>query len=137
MPTPTRPRRLKVIAGTDRPDRRKPELELPAIHGLPEPGDFLDVVGANEFTRVAGLLHVAGLLTEGDVGVLSAYAATWSRLVRKWGCDAAIVTAAEINAFRALAGELGLTPASRAKLSPPSGSAVKQNKFSSNGKKPA
>ena len=135
MPTPTRPRRLKVIAGTDRPDRRKPELELPVIHGLPEPGEFLDVVGADEFTRVARLLHVAGVLTDGDIGILSAYAATWSRLVRKWG-GTITVTAAEINAFRALAGELGLTPASRAKLPPPS-SKPKQNAFSNNGKRPA
>jgi phage terminase small subunit len=136
MSNPRIPRKLKVIAGTDRPCRRKPELELPPIPGLPEPPQFLDVVGADEFTRVARVLHVAGILSTVDVAILVTYSATWSRLVRQWRNEVD-PDAASLNAFRALCGELGLTPASRARLSPPSDDSSKRNRFRNNGKKRA
>lgn len=112
-----KPRRLKLVAGTIRPGRDRPELELPAVDGLPEAPDCLDVVAAQEFERVARVMHGAGVLTEADLGVLTAYAASWSGLVKQWS-NGLRPQSAELTAFRQLANELGLSPRSRTTMAP-------------------
>lgn len=131
---PRKPRRLKVIAGTLKPSRDRPELELDPIDAPPEPPDFLDVVGAQEFERVAKLLHGAGVLAEVDLGVLTAYAAAWSNLVRHWRHQLP-TTAADVTVYRQLCNDLGLSPRARASL-PPSDRSKGPNKFAAHGKPP-
>jgi phage terminase small subunit len=128
-----KPRALKAVAGTIRPCRDKPELELPKVEGLPEAPQFLDIVAATEFDRVARVLHGAGVLTEADFGLLTAYAAAWSDLVRHWE-NRGRPKSAELTAFRQLATELGLSPKARAGLPPPR-DPKKGNRFLGVGKK--
>ena len=135
MANPRKPRALKAVAGTDRPDRDRPELELPPADGIPEPPDFLDIRGSQEFTRVANLLHGAGVLAAVDNAILAAYAGAWAGLVRRWS-SGVHPTAADLNAFRALAGELGLSPAARARIPGDSGKKNPKNPFANNGKRP-
>src|SRR5437868_3003726 len=75
-----KPRNLKLVSGTLRPGRDRAELEFPAIDGVPEAPDFLDVEGAKEFERVARILTGARVLSDADLGLLAAYAAHWSGL---------------------------------------------------------
>jgi len=132
---PTRiPRRLKLVHGTLQPCRDRPELELPPVEGAPEPPDFLDIEGAKEFTRVAGILTAARVLAAADLGLLTAYAAQWSVLVKLWRLGMRPL-AAELMAFTRLAGELGLTIRSRASL-PPAPEAPRKNPFDNLGRRP-
>ena len=109
---------LKILAGTDRPYRRTPELQLPPPDNLPLPPQFLDVRGAQEFTRVAEILKNSRILAAEDFGILTAYAALWSSIVRNLE-NGVEVKPSMFTAFRQYSGELGLSPASRAKLPPP------------------
>jgi phage terminase small subunit len=125
---------LKLVNGTIKPGRDKPELELPPLEGIPEAPAFLDIEGAREFERCARLLYGPGVLTEADLALLTAYAAVWSSLVKQWA-NAIRPQAAELTAFRQLAGELGMTPRSRASL-PPAPKASRTNLFEGIGKRP-
>lgn len=126
MPSP-KPRRLKLVSGTLKPSRDRPELELPKVEGLPDAPEFLDVLAAQEFDRVALILHGAGVLTEADLGLLTAYSATWSALVKQWS-NGLRPLSADITAFRQVANELGLSPRSRASM-PPTNPVRKENRF--------
>lgn len=113
-----KPRALKAFTGTLKPCRDRPELVLPSVASVPDAPPFLDVNGASEFGRVASILFNAGVLTESDLALLTAYAACWSGLVQQWE-NRVRPTAADLTAFRQLASELGLSPRSRASLPPP------------------
>jgi phage terminase small subunit len=136
------PRSVKAFKGTLQPCRDRPELELPPVSAVPEPPAFLDVCAAQEFDRVAGMLFRIGALSDGDLGLLTAYAATWSGLVKQWE-NHVRPTAAELTAFRQIASELGLSPRSRASLPPPNNQAPHNpfarlgNPFARHGKRPA
>lgn len=130
-----KPRRLKALTGTLQACRDRPELELPQIDGVPEAPDFLDIVAAKEFDRAAALLTAAGVLSEGDLGLLTAYAAAWGNLVKLWlaGMNP---KPAELTAFRQVATELGLSPRARASLPQPKRGAGNGNKFAGIGRRP-
>lgn len=123
-----KPRTLKLVAGTLRAGRDKPELEVAVVEGLPEAPAFLDVVAAQEFDRVAAVLHGAGVLTEADLGLLTAYAAAWSGLVKQWS-NGLRPLSAELTAFRQLANELALSPRSRASMPPGAPGKPSANRF--------
>lgn len=128
------PRSVKAFKGTLQPCRDRPELELPPVSAVPRAPTFLDVRGVQEFDRIAGMLFEIGALTDGDLGLLTTYAAAWSGLVKQWE-NQVRPTAAELTAFRQLASELGLSPRSRASL-PPLPSQSGGNRFAQNGRRP-
>jgi len=115
-----KPRALKAAKGTLQPCRDRPELELPTVEALPTAPTFLDITAAQEFDRVAKLLFEVGVLSDADLGLLTAYAASWSGLVKQWE-NQIRPTAAELTAFRQLASEMGLSPRSRSSLPPAHG----------------
>src|SRR5690554_1857088 len=79
MPRPRTPTRLKVLKGTDRPDRVNANEPMPdPIAPTPPPG--LDHFGKQAWERLSPMLERLGLLTEADAEMLWAFCQTWSQL---------------------------------------------------------
>ena len=74
-----KPSALKVLQGTDRPDRRRPEPQFAL--GLPEPPKHLDAVALRRYREVGAMLLKQGVMTEADMGILAMYAESWSNWI--------------------------------------------------------
>src|SRR5690625_1293095 len=113
---PTAPA-LKVIAGTDRPDREAPDApEYDLVTEFPDPPQHLNADGAAMWLDLGPQLVAARVLQKVDLYALQQLCYAWQRAVakQKAGMD---ITAAEDNALKALWSEFGMTPASRRKVS--------------------
>ncbi|MFP1683351.1 hypothetical protein ACLD0W_12635 [Alloalcanivorax sp. C16-1] len=124
---------LKVLAGTDRPDREAPDApEYDLITEFPEPPQHLNPDGAQMWGQLGPQLVGAKVLQVVDLYMLEQLCFAWQRFRQKAkaGID---ITAAEDTALKGLFSEFGMTPASRRKVSSGS-SKAKGNRFSSNGK---
>ena len=133
-----KPTQLKVLQGTDRPDRVHPNEPQPQpLEDLaPPPG--LDHYGKHAWNEVAPKLRRNGLLTEIDVGMLFAYCDAYSQLRRAnndlrrrkeplTGADRRGAQAdrkAARHDMRLLGVELGLSPAARGRLNISTGAAA-------------
>ena len=130
MPKPRTPTRLKVLKGTDRPDRvNKNEPKPKPIAPDPPPG--LDRFGKQAWQRLAPMLERLGLLTEADAEMLWTFCDTWSvlrRAVRELQKlnptddnyrRVAVTVENARKDLRLLGAEFGLTPASRSKIDLP------------------
>jgi P27 family predicted phage terminase small subunit len=139
---PNKPTSLKVLQGTNRPDRTKNEPKPTKSTGVPEPPKHLDNIAKAEWTRLAKELWRLGLLTIADTAVFEAYCLSYGRLVaaqkalkkaksltyeyeNKAGAKNIIVRP-EINiiqketiVIKALASEFGLSPSARARMEVP------------------
>lgn len=133
---PRKPTAKKKLEGTYRADRAaRNELTLPP--GMPPRPSWLNTEARAEWDRVAPTLHAAGVLSLLDGGRLADYCAAHSlaveatRLYQEEGivvdspqgqkAHPAVGTAKEARAqARQLAGEFGLTPAGRSRVSAPS-----------------
>jgi phage terminase small subunit len=104
-----KPRKLKVLAGTHRKDRdRREAAPLPALDSIPPPPAWLPNTHAlAEYKRLALILIANGLLTRGNVALLSHLAATHGLLVDAYA-RGETPAAAHLTALRALHGDLGL-----------------------------
>ena len=71
-----KPTGLKIIAGTDRADRRNEPKPAPA---LPEPPAFLSDEAKAEWTRTADQLYQLGILSKIDRAALGAYCQAYGR----------------------------------------------------------
>ena len=71
-----KPTALKVMQGTDRPDRT-PENE-PKPSGVPEPPDFLTTEAKKEWRRLAPELGAIGMLTSADRAIFTGYCVAWA-----------------------------------------------------------
>lgn len=130
---PTAPA-LKVIAGTDRPDREAPDApEFDLVTEFPDPPQHLNADGAAMWSDLGPKLVAARVLQVVDIYALQQLCYAWQRAVakQKAGMD---ITAAEDNALKALWSEFGMTPASRRKVSAGSQKPA-GNKFGANGKR--
>lgn len=130
---PTAPA-LKVIAGTDRPDREAPDApEFDLVTDFPDPPQHLNADGAAMWSDLGPKLVAARVLQVVDIYALQQLCYAWQRAVakQKAGMD---ITAAEDNALKALWSEFGMTPASRRKVSAGSQKPA-GNKFGANGKR--
>lgn len=131
---PTAPA-LKVIAGTDRPDREAPDdaPEFDLVTEFPDPPMHLNADGAGMWTDLGPKLVAAKVLQVVDLYALQQLCYAWQRAVakQKAGMD---ITAAEDNALKALWSEFGMTPASRRKVSA-GGDKKSSNRFSGNGRR--
>lgn len=118
---------IHVLNGTYKPHRHGPKdappLLPPATLEAPE---WLPDEGKEEWRRIVKVLEPAKVLTEGDQAVLITYCGLYCELVNlvRLGLPVPPPTAAQL---RLCASELGLTPASRAKLSTSRGK--KENEF--------
>lgn len=130
---PTAPA-LKVIAGTDRPDREAPDApEFDLVEDFPDPPQHLNVDGASMWSDLGPKLVAAKILQVVDLYGLQQLCYAWQRAVakQKAGMD---ITAAEDMALKAMLSEFGMTPASRRKVTA-GGEKKTGNKFSGNGKR--
>lgn len=139
MPNPRKPQSLKVIAGTDRPDRRDPSdpPQFSPVTNFPEPPQHLNPDGVAMWNSLGPQLVACGILQVVDVYALEQLCYAWQRFRQKAKAGFE-VTASEDNALKALWQEFGLTPAARrrvvATIDPEQSS---KNRFTGHGKRPA
>lgn len=123
---------LKVVRGTDRPDREAadaPEFDL--IEEFPKPPQHLNPDGVEMWWNIGRQLVAARVLQVVDLYALEHLCATWQMIRKKIKAEME-VTAAENTALKSLFSEFGMTPASRKKVA--SGDAKpKGNKFKNAG----
>lgn len=132
---PTAPH-LKVLAGTDRPDREVPDApEYDLVEDFPDPPHHLDPDGAEMWSNMGRQLVSCRVLQVVDLFALEQLCVAW-QMFRKKAKAGMELSAAENTALKALFSEFGMTPASRRKVA--SGDAKpKGNQFSSNGRRNA
>lgn len=75
-----KPTQLKVLQGTDRPDRVNSHEPKPDL-SIPVPGDHLSLEAVMEWGRITPELKKLGLITEIDHAALEAYCETYGRWV--------------------------------------------------------
>lgn len=131
---PTKPRALKLLAGTEKKCRIKPEPEFE--RGTPDCPDWLDDEARAEWDRVVPFMESAGMLSRVDGATLVAYCQSWSRavaaekIVNAMGLtistpqgfeqarpEVAIAKHAWAAVHR-FASEYGMTPSSRSRVAP-------------------
>lgn len=116
MPARRTSNAMKVVNGTDRPDRVRGEPEFPAVTDYPEAPDWL--IGPEavmEWEHKARILTDAGVLTETSLSILGQYCNMHAKTIQKWRIGAE-PTAAEMTQLRLMATEFGFTPASASKV---------------------
>ncbi|HIE5650279.1 TPA: hypothetical protein ACXNQV_002136 [Stenotrophomonas maltophilia] len=136
MSRPRKPTALKVVAGTDRPDRETPDAaELPLVSDVPPAPDWMPNAHARkEWERLAPILHANKLLTEAGLSALGQLCALHGKAVQLYAAGEAPV-ASMVAQLRGLMNDFGLTPVAQGKVKP-SGDAEKTgNAFASNGAK--
>jgi phage terminase small subunit len=137
MANPKRPRQLKIIAGTDRPDRvAAPVVDLPLVSKVPSAPDWLPNAHAvKEWERLAPILHNNKLLTEAGVSALGQLCALHGKVVQLYAAGEA-PHASMVAQLRGMNNDFGLTPVAQGKVKP-SGEQEKGNRFRTNGKRTA
>jgi phage terminase small subunit len=136
MPNPRKPNPLKLIAGTDRPDRHANEIDLPLCAAVPSAPDWLaNAHAVKEWERLAPILHANGLLTEAGTAALGVLCSLFGKIVQLYAAGES-PTGHMLSQFRALANDFGLTPVAQGRIKP-SGEKGKGNKFANIGKRTA
>jgi hypothetical protein len=134
--TMRKPTGLKVVAGTDRPDRR-PEvvIDLPLLETVPSAPDWLpNAHSVKEFDRLAVILFNNKLLTQGGVMALAHLCGLHGKMVQLWAAGEA-PTGHMLAQYRALVNDFGLTPVAQGKVKS-GGKEETGNRFSKNTKPP-
>lgn len=137
MANPRKPTSLKVVAGTDRPDRNPPSpaAELPLVSGVPAAPDWLPNAHAiKEWDRLAPILHANKLLTEAGLSALGQLCALHGKTVQLYAAGEAPV-ASMVAQLRGLMNDFGLTPVAQGKVRPAGENEKNGNAFASNGAK--
>jgi phage terminase small subunit len=136
MANPRKPTSLKVVAGTDRPDRNQPPAaELPLVSDVPSAPDWLPNAHAiKEWDRLAPILHANKLLTEAGLSALGQLCALHGKTVQLYAAGEAPV-ASMVAQLRGLMNDFGLTPVAQGKVRPAGESEKTGNAFASNGAK--
>ncbi|RZZ81408.1 P27 family phage terminase small subunit [Pseudoxanthomonas winnipegensis] len=136
MPNPRKPHQLKVVAGTDRPDRAPPSgaVDLPLVPEVPAAPDWLPNAHAiKEWDRLAPILHANKLLTEAGLSALGQLCALHGKVVQLYAAGEAPV-ASMVAQMRGLMNDFGLTPVAQGKVRPAGDTEKPGNPFSNNGK---
>jgi phage terminase small subunit len=133
------PPSLKVIQGTNRPDRDPTGVpEFAPVREFPDPPQHLNADGAAAWSDLGPKLVAAGVLQEVDLYPLEQLCYAWQRFRKKAKADMDI-TASEDNALKSLWSEFGMTPAARrrvaANLLDPDAQIPKGNAFAGIGKR--
>ena len=130
-----KPSQLKVVAGTDRPDRQyDPPVDLPLVDDVPDAPDWLPNTHAiKEWNRLASILHANGLLTEAGLAPLAHMCGLHGKIVQLYAAGEA-PTGHMVAQYRNFANDFGLTPVAQGKVK---GSEKEKpgNKFAGNGKR--
>lgn len=128
------PHNLKVIAGTDRPDRAPPAdmPEFDSVAKMPEAPMHLDPNGRELWYDVGNKLIDAKVLQSVDLYALEQLCIRW-QCMRKFAQAGVPNSAADDMALKALFSEFGLTPASRRKVGSVDSSKKQGNAFAARG----
>lgn len=135
MARPRKPTTLKVVAGTDRPDREPPAAaDLPLVSDVPPAPDWLPNGHAiKEWDRLAPILHANKLLTEAGLSTLGMLCALHGKIVQLYAAGEAPV-ASMVAQHRALSNDFGLTPVAQGKVRPNGDTEKPGNAFAALGK---
>lgn len=135
MPRPRKPTALKVVAGTDRPDREgHAAAELPLVSDVPPAPDWLPNAHARkEWERLAPILHANKLLTEAGLSALGQLCALHGKTVQLYAAGEAPV-ASMVAQLRGLMNDFGLTPVAQGKVKPNGDTEKPGNAFAALGK---
>lgn len=130
------PQHLKIVAGTDRPDRPAPEgIEFPLVDEPPAPPYWLnDGFALEEWHRLVPILHVNKLLTEAGVSALAMLCSVHGQLVACYVAGREPSTSL-LQTYRGMVSDFGLTPITQGKVKPV-GEKDSGNRFGSNGRRP-
>jgi P27 family predicted phage terminase small subunit len=142
------PSALKLLRGL--PGKRKLSVDEPQPVAVTDmtPPDWLDGEAKAEWSRLAPMLGRLGVLTETDMGALSAYCEAWAtwkgatQQIRKWGMvlkgkDGDIprvspyvkIANNALQQMRGLLVEFGMTPSSRARIHAPKPADVPESRW--------
>lgn len=137
MANPRKPAALKVVAGTDRPDRKGDDpVDLPLVEDIPAAPDWLPNKHAEaEWDRLARILFANRLLTEAGLTSLAHLCALDGKIKQLYAAGET-PTASMVAQLRAYQSEFGLTPVAQGKVKPAERE-DKGNKFAGNGRKRA
>lgn len=136
MANPRKPHQLKVVAGTDRPDRQGADpIDLPLVSEIPEAPDWLpNKFAIEEWDRLANILFNNGLLTEGGLMPLATLCSLHGKIAQLWMAGET-PTGHLIAQYRAMVNDFGLTPVAQTKVRPSGDNNKPGNKFSKNGRR--
>ena len=135
MGNPRKPASLKVVAGTDRPDRSAPpSIEFPLVDSVPSAPDWLpNAQAVKEWNRLAPILHANKLLTGAGVTTLGVLCSLFGKICQLYAAGES-PTGHMVAQYRALANDFGLTPVAQGKVRA-SGEKDNGNRFAKNGKR--
>jgi len=111
-----KPNALHELAGNPGKRDLPPEIQMPVASEWDAP-DYLIEDGLEEWNRVIPLLNACRVLTEADYQIAACYCLTVQEIAAT-AREGKPVKCSVLTQFRGLAGELGLTPASRSKVTP-------------------
>lgn len=136
MANPRKPSNLKIVAGTDRPDREgSAAVDLPLVEDIPPAPDWLPNAHAiKEWDRLAPILHANKLLTEAGLSALGQLCALHGNVVQMYAAGLAPV-ASMVAQLRGLMNDFGLTPVAQGKVKPNGDTTKPGNKFTGVGKR--
>ena len=136
MGRPRKPTSLKVVAGTDRPDRAPAQtVDLPVVDGVPSPPDWLvNAHAIKEWNRLAPILTANKLLTEAALSTLGMLCSLHGKIVQLYAAGES-PNGHMMAQYRGLANDFGLTPVAQGKVKP-SGEEKQGNAFARNGRRP-
>ena len=110
-----KPTALKLLEGTDRPDRAVDEAEWPMVDGYPEAPDWLTGPDAvSQWHKAVRWLSNARVLTDPDLDRLANFCNIHAGIVVSWRSEDP-PTARDLTEYRIWCGEFGFTPATRHK----------------------
>lgn len=141
---PKTPLELKVLAGTDRPDRDGkvdavgPEPEFEKVAELPNAPQWLNADGAGMWKMLGGQLVRCGVMQSPDLYAFQQLCYAWQRFIAKAKSGEPIPPSEHSN-LNALFNAFGVTPSARRRVvryltEQP---AEKRNKFAGHGTRPA
>lgn len=135
MANPRKPAALKLVAGTERPDRAAPPpIDLPLVSAVPSAPDWMPNPHAvKEFNRLAPILHANKLLTEAGLTTLGVMCALFGKICQLYAAGES-PTGHMVAQYRALANDFGLTPVAQGRVKA-GGKEETGNRFTSNGKR--
>lgn len=119
------PDNVHVLRGTFKPNRHGSREKKPLLEpGIPSPPAWLKGAALAEWRRVVKILKPTNVLTIADRTIITQYCLLFGKMSERLDD----FSAGDHHQLRTLCSELGLTPASRAKLAP-SGKAKDDDPF--------
>ena len=115
MPRRPKPLGLKVLEGTDRPDRHRLTPAFEPTEGAEPPGCLKGDLALGEWRRVVPPLEAERLLTHADLTAPAHYCAAHHAVAQAWA-DGDVPTPELLMELRRMASDFGITPATRTKV---------------------